>query len=52
MNKKSKMLLGLIIAIIAILLVGIVYQFVCIKKLQRKIDEYENAQIVANIENL
>lgn len=41
-DKKTKLLLGMIIAIIVILLVGIIYQFVCIKRLQKKIDQYES----------
>lgn len=42
-DKKSKMLIGMIVAICAILLVAIIYQFVCIKRLQRKIAEYESS---------
>ncbi len=42
-DKKTKLFLGMILAIIVILIIGIVYQFVCIKKLQHKIDQYENA---------
>ncbi len=45
-NRKTKLILGMIIAIIIILLVGIVYQFVCIKRLQSQIDQLTNAQIL------
>lgn len=45
-NRKTKLILGMIIAIIIILLAGIVYQFVCIKRLQSQIDQLTNAQIL------
>ena len=36
-EKRTKLFLTMLIAIIALLVVGIVYQFVCIKKMQREI---------------
>ncbi len=42
-NKKSKLILGMIIAIIVLLLAGIIYQFICIKRLERQIDNLETS---------
>ena len=39
------------IVIIAILLVGIIYQFVCIKSLQAQLDNGTSANILAYIKN-
>ena len=33
-SKKNYLIFGLMLAIIAVLLVGVIYQFVCIKKLE------------------
>lgn len=41
-EKKTKLFLTTIIAIIALLIVGIIYQFVCIKKMQREIDSIKS----------
>lgn len=51
-EKKTKLFLTMIIAIIALLLVGIIYQFVCIKKLEREINSLKSptTQIVATYE--
>lgn len=40
-KRKTKLVVATIIAIIVLLLVGIVYQFVCIKRLERQIDDIE-----------
>ena len=52
-EKKTKLFLTMLISIIALLVVGIVYQFVCIKKMQRDIDSIKNSasQIVCEYEN-
>ena len=50
-EKKTKLFLTMIITIIALLLVGIIYQFVCIKKMQREINSLKSTtQIVATYE--
>ena len=41
-EKRTKLFLTMLIAIISLLVVGIVYQFVCIKKMQREIDSIKN----------
>ncbi len=47
-EKKTKLFLTMIITIIALLIVGIIYQFVCIKKMQREINSLKSTtQIVA-----
>ena len=52
-EKKTKLFLTMLISIIALLVVGIVYQFVCIKKMQRDIESIKNSasQIVCEYEN-
>lgn len=42
-EKRTKLFLTMIIAIIALLVVGIVYQFVCIKKMQREIETLKDS---------
>ena len=42
-EKRTKLFLTMLIAIISLLVVGIVYQFVCIKKMQREIDSIKNS---------
>lgn len=44
-EKKNKLILGMIFAIIVLLVAGIVYQFVYIKKLERQIQSYESAKV-------
>jgi cell division protein FtsL len=53
-EKKTKLFLTMIITIIALLIVGIVYQFVCIKQMQREIESLKTTtQITAEYkENL
>ena len=41
-EKRTKLFLTMLIASISLLVVGIVYQFVCIKKMQREIDSIKN----------
>jgi hypothetical protein len=49
-EKKSKLIFYIVIAIIAILVVAIVYQFVVIKQLQNQIDNIEGtAKIVCKL---
>ncbi len=51
-DKKSKLIFYMMIAIIALFLAGIVYQFVCIKQLENRVDELESsANINCEIEN-
>ena len=40
-ERKSKLILGMIFSIIVLLIVGIIYQFVYIKKLEKQIVDYE-----------
>ncbi len=40
-NKKSKLLMYIVIATIALLLVGVIYQFVCIKQLEHRVNNLE-----------
>ena len=47
-EKKNKLILSMIFAIIILLVAGIVYQFVYIKKLEKQISVYENAKIVSS----
>lgn len=42
-DKQSKLLFIAIIAIIAILVVGIIYQFICIKTLEAQLRDAQNA---------
>ena len=42
-EKQSKLLFIAIIAIIAILVVGIIYQFICIKTLEAQLRDAQNA---------
>lgn len=41
-KKKSQLIFITVIAIIALLLVGVIYQFVCIKKMERQIDDLQS----------
>ncbi len=52
-NRKTKLILGMIIAIIIVLLVGIIYQFIYIKKLERQIESSNNSsyEYVINLSN-
>ncbi len=54
-NKKTKLILSMIIAIIVVLLIGIIYQFVCIKRLEKQIEDLNSAshfEYVIDEENL
>jgi len=52
-DKKSKLIFYMIIAIIALFLAGIIYQFICIKQLESRVDELESsANISCETENL
>lgn len=42
-DKKSKLILYMMIAIIALFLAGIIYQFVCIKQLESRVSELETS---------
>ena len=44
-DRHSKLFFIMLISIIVLLAVGIVYEFVYIKKLERKIDEAQSSQI-------
>ena len=50
-NRKNILMYIMFIVIIAILLVGIIYQFVCIKSLQAQLDNGTSANILAYIKN-
>ena len=41
-NKKTKLIVGMSIASIVGLLIGIIYQFVCIKRLEKQIENLNN----------
>ena len=45
-NKKNGMIFTLLLAIIWVLLAGVVYQFVCIKKLENQIAEQSSASVM------
>ena len=42
-TKKSKLIFYMMIAIIALFLAGIIYQFVCIKQLENRVSELESS---------
>ncbi len=44
-DRKTKLFLGMVIAIIAVLLIGVIYQFVLIKRLEKQINESNTASI-------
>lgn len=44
-KRKTKLIMFMLIAIIAVLFAGIVYQFVVIKKLQRQVENNPSAYI-------
>ena len=45
-NKKNYLIFGFLLAIIAVLLAGVIYQFVCIKKMQRQLNEQNSNAII------
>ena len=45
-RKKNYLIFALLIAIIAVLLVGVIYQFVCIKKMENQLAEQNTSSIV------
>ena len=51
-NKKNILIYIMFALIIAILLAGIVYQFICIKTLQAQLDGMTGANILVNINKI
>ena len=51
-SKKNYLIFALLIAIIAVLLVGVIYQFVCIKNMERQLEEKNTSSIVLVKDNL
>jgi len=52
-SKKSKLIFYMMIAIIALFLAGIIYQFICIKQLESRVSELEsNVQIIYDNEEI
>lgn len=45
-NKRNYLIYGLLLAIIAVLLVGVIYQFVCIKKMQNQLEKQNSSAVV------
>ncbi|NCB48470.1 MAG: hypothetical protein EOM55_02455 [Clostridia bacterium] len=45
-DKKSKLIFYMLVAIIALFLAGIIYQFVCIKQLESRVSELETTATI------
>ena len=44
-KRKSKLIMVMLIAIISVLFVGIIYQFILIKKLQKQVENNPSASV-------